>query len=277
MDNDAVRLMAGALTGYALNFSSAVAILIVGWLAAGWVRRGIAGTLDRVPRMDATLKPIIANMGRYGVLILVVIAVLARFGVQTASVITILGAGALAIGLALQGTLSNIAAGFMLLLLRPFRVGEYIDAEGIAGTVSEVGLFTTQLKTFDGVFVSAPNSKLWNSTIRNYSRLPSRRVDLAVGVGYADDIEKGMSVLLDLLKGDSRVLAEPAPEVMVTALGESAVNLNMRCWVGRGDYWAVLYDITQGAKAALETAGLTIPFPQRDVHLHRSDDSPENP
>ncbi len=269
--------MSGTLTGYVLNFSSAVAILIVGWLAAGWVRRGIAGTLDRVPRMDATLKPIIANMGRYGVLILVVIAVLARFGVQTASVITILGVAALAIGLALQGTLSNIAAGFMLLLLRPFRVGESIDAEGIAGSVSEIGLFTTQLKTFDGIFISAPNSKLWNSTIRNYSRLPSRRIDLAVGVGYADDIEKGMSVLLDLLKEDSRVLAEPAPEVMVTALGESAVNLNMRCWVGRGDYWAVLYDITQGAKAALETAGLTIPFPQRDVHLHHSDGPPENP
>lgn len=216
-------------------------------------------------------------MGRYGVLILVVIAVLARFGVQTASVITILGAAALAIGLALQGTLSNIAAGFMLLLLRPFRVGEYIDAEGVAGTVTEIGLFTTQIRTFDGVFVSAPNSKLWNSTIRNYSRLPTRRIDLAVGVGYADDIEKGMSVLLDLLKADSRVLAEPAPELMVETLGESAVNLNMRCWVGRGDYWAVLFDMTQGAKAALETAGLTIPFPQRDVHLHRSGGPPENP
>ncbi len=267
--------MAVALTGYLLNFSSAVAILIVGWWTAGWVRRGIAATLDRIPSMDATLKPIIANTGRYGVLILVVIAVLARFGVQTASVITVLGAATLAIGLALQGTLSNIAAGFMLLLLRPFRVGEYIDSEGIAGTVSEVGLFTTQLETFDGVFVSSPNSKLWNSTILNYSRLPNRRIDLAVGVSYTDDIEKGLSVLLDLLKGDSRVLAEPVPAVMVMALGESAVSLNMRCWVGRGDYWAVRFDITQGAKVALETAGLTIPFPQHDVHLHRLDDPPE--
>lgn len=254
---------------YALDIVGAVILLIAGWLVAGWVRRGLMRLMDRSRRVDPTLKPLLAGIAHYTVLILVLIAVLAQFGVQTTSIIAVLGAAGIAVGLALQGTLSNIAAGAMLLTLRPFGVGDYIDADGIAGSVDEIGLFTTQLTTFDGVYVSAPNGQIWNRTIRNYSRLPTRRLDVAVGVSYGDDVERGLEVLRALLEEDERVLAEPAPQVMVKGLGESSVDLNMRCWVNAGDYFALTWDLNRLAKQRLEAAGLTIPFPQRDVHVFR--------
>ena len=221
----------------------------------------------RLPQADATVSRFLASISRYLVLIVVLIAVLAQFGVQTASILAVLGTAGLAIGLALQGTLSNIAAGVMLLFLRPIKVGEYVDAGGIAGTVDEVGLFSTQLTTFDGVYIQVPNGQIWNSAIKNYSRLPTRRVDVPVGVSYGDDIEKALGVLLSHLQNEPRVLAEPAPEVMVLALADSSVNLNMRCWTNASDYWALRFDLTKAAKELVEGAGCTIPYPQRDVHV----------
>ena len=171
---------------------------------AGWARRGVLGALDRVPRVDETLKPFIANVARYSILTFVLIAVLAQFGVHTASIIAVLGTAGLAIGLALQGTLQNFAAGIMLLFLRPFRVRDYIDAEGLAGTIDEVGLFITHMHSYDGIYVQVPNSKLWNHAIRNYSRLPTRRLDIVVGISYADDIDKTQAALMNLLENDAR-------------------------------------------------------------------------
>jgi len=252
---------------YGLDLLGAIVLLVGGWVVANWAKRSMLRVLDRAPRIDATLKPFFANLVRYLILILVLVAVLAQFGVQTASIIAVLGAAGLAVGLALQGTLQNIAAGIMLLFLRPFRTGDYIDAEGIAGTINEIGFFTTHMTTFDGVYVEVPNSQIWNRSIKNFSRLPTRRLDVVVGISYGDDIDKAQSVLLDLLRSDERVHSDPEPQVLVTALADSSVNLNLRCWTDAANYWALLFDMNKAAKQRLDAEGITIPFPQRDVHL----------
>lgn len=249
------------------DLAAAIVILVAGYMLADWAQRATRRVLDQSPRLDDTFKPFIANVVRYAILIFVVIAVLGRFGVQTASIIAALGVAGLAIGLALQGTLSNLAAGLMLLFLRPFRIGEFIDAGGIAGSVEEIGLFATRLRTADGIFIHVPNSTLLNGSIRNFSRNPTRRVDIAVGVAYGDDTDKALEVALAMLKGESRILNDPAPQAMVSALDDSAVIISLRGWVQAGDYWPVLFDLNRNIKRAIETAGLTIPFPQRDVHL----------
>ncbi len=264
---DSLQKVADMLAAYALDILGAVAIIVIGWIAANWLQKMVRRTLDRSRLIDTTLKPFLASLVRYAVLVFVVIAVLAQFGVQTTSIIALLGAAGLAVGLALQGTLSNIAAGVMLLFLRPFKVGDYIDADGIAGTVDAIGLFICEMHTFDGVYISVPNATVWNRTIKNYSRLPSRRVDVTVGISYGDNVEKAMAVLKDLIASDGRTLADPAPEVMVTALADSSVNINMRCWVDASDYWAMLFDLNKNAKLRLDAEGITIPFPQRDVHI----------
>ena len=257
---------------YGLDLLGALVILIAGWALAGWVRRRLLRVLDRTPRVDQTLRPVIASVVRYAILVFVLIAVLARFGVQTTSVIALLGAAGLAVGLALQGTLQNIAAGIMLLFLRPFRVGDYIDAEGLSGTVGEIGLFTTEMRTYQGIYLEVPNAKLWNRAILNYSRVEARRLDIVVGISYGDDIDKAQAALLDLMTSDSRANAEPEPQVMVKELADSSVNLNLRCWAAPGDYWGLLFDLNKAIKQRLDAEGITIPFPQRDVHLHKTAD-----
>ncbi len=252
---------------YGLEILGALIILIGGWVVAGWVHRRLLRVLGRAPRVDETLKPVIANIVRYAILVFVLIAVLAQFGVQTTSMIAVLGAAGLAIGLALQGTLQNISAGIMILFLRPFRVGDYIDAEGLAGTVNEIGLFTTQMRSYDGIYVEVPNGQLWSRAITNYSRVTERRLDLGVGIGYGDDIDKAQAALMDLLVNDERINDDPAPEVMVKELGDSSVNLNLRCWTDPGDYWSLRFDLTKAVKQRLDAEGISIPFPQRDVHL----------
>ncbi len=256
------------LVTYLLNIIGALIILILGKIFANWFTRLVNRGMERVPGLDTTLKPLILNIIRYSIYVFVVAAVLAQFGVQTASIITVLGAAGLAIGLALQGTLSNIASGVMLILLSPLKVGEYIDAEGVAGTVVEVGLFSTNLKTFDGIYVSVPNSTLWSSTIRNYSRFPTRRIDSVVGISYEDDVDKAIEALLEVLRLESRVLENPAPKVLVDELADSSVNLKMRCWVASKDFWDVSFELRRESKLKLESSGFTIPFPQRDVHLY---------
>jgi len=220
-----------------------------------------------VPQMDSTLTPFIAGTTRYVVLAFVIVAVLAQFGVQTTSIIAALGAVGLGIGLALQGTLSHIAAGIMLLVLRPFRVNEYIDADGIGGTVVEIGLFATEMRTFDGVYQHVPNGTLLNRSIKNYSRNPTRRIDIPVGISYGDDVEEALAIAKSVLDAEPRLLADPPAETMVVALGDSSVNMNMRCWVNAGDYWSVLFGLTKTIKQRFDAEGITIPFPQRDLHI----------
>ena len=256
-----------AIGVFGLDIVAAIAILIVGWIVAGWARNLTVRGLERTSKVDRTLRGFLANFVRYAILAFVLIAVLNRVGVQTASIIAVIGAAGLAIGLALQSTLQNIAAGLMLLLLRPFKADEYVDAGGIAGTIVDMGLFTTEMRTVDGLYMNVPNSSLWNKPITNYSRNPTRRLDIAVGVSYSDDIDGAMKVLAGLMADDKRVLTDPAPEVMVTKLGDSAVEITMRCWMSGGDYWGVRFDLTKAAKNAVEKAGYSIPFPQHDVHL----------
>lgn len=254
-------------TLYGLDIVGALAILILGWMAAGWIRNLVSRALGKVPNMDETLRPFLSNIVRWIVLAFVIVAVLNQFGVETTSIIAVLGAAGLAIGLALQGTLSNVAAGVMLLILRPFKAGDFVSAGSLSGTIVEIGLFTSELKTGDGIYIMAPNSQIWNTTITNFSRNATRRIDILVGVAYDDDIDVAQKALQDLMEGNELVVADPAPMTMVMSLGDSSVNINMRCWVKTDDYWAALWALNKGAKLAVEAAGCSIPFPQRDVHL----------
>ena len=252
------------------RFVGAVMLLVVGWWFASRARRAVARMLAAQSRIEPTFSGVVASLVRYSILIVVVVAVLAQLGIQTTSILAALGAAGLAIGLAIQGTLSNIAAGMMLLWLRPFRVGDYIDTGSAAGTVQELGLFATELHSWDGIYQFVPNSELWNKKLINYSRLPTRLNDLAFGVDYGDDLDKGMAALLAAAGEDKRVMSDPAPQAFVDQLGDSAVVLRLRVWSSNDDYWDVRRALTKNGKAALEAAGLSIPFPQRDVHLKQA-------
>lgn len=260
------------VTALGVNLVSALVLIVIGWSVAGWAQRAIRRGLGRFRDIDRTLVGVVAGVVRYFILVTVLVMVLARFGVQTASILAALGAIGLAVGLALQGTLANIAAGVMLLVLRPFRIGDYVSANGHDGTVEEIGLFTTEMTTFDGIYQSVPNSAIWGGRIVNYTRNPSRRHDILVGISYRDDIDRAQEILLAVLEGDERVLDEtrgPAgPQVLVRELADSSVTLGLRFWTATGDFWPADSDLRKAAKQALDANGITIPFPQRDVHLH---------
>ncbi|MCT8990908.1 mechanosensitive ion channel [Chelativorans sp. SCAU2101] len=258
---------------YSFSVLGAIILIIAGFIVAGALQRWTYRGLGRFPSFDETLRRFLSKVIRYSVLVLVGVTVLAQFGVQTASIIAALGAVGLAIGLALQGTLQNIAAGIMLLVLKPFRVGEYIDAGGIAGTVQEIGLFATELTTFDGVYVLTPNSELWNRAVTNYSRNPTRRHDLAIRIGFEDDINRACDILMELALADKRVLAVPAPETMVTEIRDSDVIVNLRYWTAASDYWSVRFALNKAAKLAFDKNGITIPYPQHSVHYTPRDAS----
>jgi len=253
---------------YLITVASAIAVLIVGMIIAGLLQRWTRTALSKVRGFDDTLRLFIGKVVKYITMILVFVTVLAQFGVQTTSIIAALGAAGLAIGLALQGTLANIAAGIMMLVLRPFQVGDYIDADGVGGTIEEIGLFVCTLRTADGVYLCAPNNKIWNSVIINYSRNNTRRVELVMGIGYEDDIEQAMKILMDLAHADERVLKDPDPVTMVKSLDDSAVSVALRAWTRTDDFWGLNWELTKRAKESFDTAGISIPFPQRDVHLY---------
>lgn len=262
-----IPLVSTLLARWGLKVLGAIVVLFIGRQAARWIRRGVRVALER-GKMDPTLIPFISSLAYYLVLAFVLIAVLGMVGIQTASIIAVLGAAGLAVGLALQGTLSNFASGVMLLVFRPFRVGDYIEAAGEGGTVRAVGIFTTTLTTPDNVGIVIPNTAVWGSTIKNYAAQETRRLDLMVGISYGDDIGSAMDTIHRVLGADSRVLADPAPVVGAHELGDSSVNLVVRPWCRRDDYWQLRWDLTRALKEELERAGCTIPFPQRDVHLH---------
>ncbi|WP_296994982.1 mechanosensitive ion channel family protein [Thalassospira sp. UBA1131] len=264
------EMLKGFALGFGLDLLGAVLILIVGWWAAGRAAALVRHSLKNTKFVDATLKPLASSIVRYVILIFVIVAVLSNFGVETTSIIAVLGAAGLAIGLALQGTLSNIAAGVMILILRPLKIDEFIEAGSISGTVVEITLFTTLLKTPDGVFISAPNSQIWNSAIKNYSRNPTRRLDIKVGIAYDDDVDAALEFLKNLVASDERVLKDPEPMSFVATLGESSVDLTARGWVATSEFWPTFFDLTRKSKTELEAAGFSIPFPQRDLHVIES-------
>jgi small conductance mechanosensitive channel len=253
-------------TAFALSLVSAVIILIAGYTLAGWAARAVRTRLEDAARFDATLIPVLGQVVRYIILGFTLVLVLAQFGVQTASLIAVIGAAGLAIGLALQGTLQNVAAGLMLLILRPFQVGDWIEAAGKSGTAEEIGLFMTKLKDFEGMFIAVPNSKIWADTIVNYTRNPYRRLVLEAGISYDDDIDRARDVLRAMVEADDRVLREPdPPQVLVSSYGDSSVNLQIRAWTLNEAYWPVRFDINRAIKHALDEARITIPYPHRHV------------
>jgi small conductance mechanosensitive channel len=256
---------------YSFSILGAILLLIAGFIVARWVEKWSYRGFGEIRGFDETLRRFLSKALRYAVLVLVLVTVLAQFGVQTASIIAALGAAGLAIGLALQGTLQNIAAGIMLLVLKPFRVGEFISAGSVSGTIVEIGLFATEVQMLDGVYVLAPNSELWNTPVTNYSRNPRRRNDLTIGIGYSDDIDLAKKLLLELATGDERVLSDPAPEAFVIELGDSAVNVTCRYWTMTPEWWQTRLDLTKAAKQAFDANGITIPFPQRDIHYYPVD------
>ncbi|MDI7861128.1 mechanosensitive ion channel [Rhizobiaceae bacterium n13] len=257
---------------YAFSILGAIILLLVGWLLAGLFQRWSLRGLARVRGIDLALAQFFSSIVRYGVLVIVFVTVLGQFGVQTASIIAALGAVGLAIGLALQGTLQNIAAGIMLLVLRPFRVGEYIETADVAGTVIEIGLFATELRTIDGLYRLAPNSTLWNTPVTNYSRQDTRRHDLQVGIGYDDDIELAMRTMMSLAEAEKRILADPPPSVFIDNLGDSAVMLTLRYWVASPDWWDTTREMIKRVKQSFDKLGISIPYPQ--VTYHNAPPSP---
>jgi len=258
-------MVVALVTSYGLSVIGAVVILIVGFVIAGWVRRSVEKGLSKFRKVDETLRSFFSSLAYYAVIVFTIIAVLSQFGVETTSFIAVLGAAGLAIGLALQGTLSNVAAGVMLLLFRPFKVGDYVEGGGLAGTVKDISLFVTELATPDNVQIIAPNAQLWGSAIKNYSFHPTRRVDIVIGIAYEDDVEKALGAIVEESKKDSRVLADPAPMAAVTDLGDSSVNFTVRVWCNAADYWDLKFDLTKNLKNRMDAEGITIPYPQRTV------------
>jgi small conductance mechanosensitive channel len=256
------------LTVYGLKVLAALAIFIIG----RWVAKGVRKLVERIMtkgKVDPTLITFTSNMTYIALLAFIVIAALGQLGIQTTSFIAILGAAGLAVGLALQGSLSNFAAGFLLIIFRPFKVGDLIEAAGVFGVVEAIQIFTTQLKTGDNKTVIIPNAKLTDDNIVNWTVKGTRRVDMVFGIGYDDDIDKARSLMADIIAKDSRVLKTPEPQISVSELADSSVNFVVRPWVKVEDYWGVHFDLTEKIKKAFDANGVSIPFPQRDVHVYQ--------
>ncbi|MCK8781678.1 mechanosensitive ion channel family protein [Rhizobium sp. NTR19] len=262
---------------YSFSVIGAIILLILGWLISRVVSRWAHNGLSRIHGIDATLSQFFANIIRYAIMVLVIVMVLGQFGVQTASILAALGAIGLAVGLALQGTLQNIAAGIMLLVLRPFRVGESIETGNIQGIVVDVGLFATELKTSDGVYRLAPNSTLWNVPITNYSRRPTRRNEISVRIEATDDLARAQAKLMALAGRDKRVLRDPPPVVYVADFDAGGATITLRYWTSSSDWWISSRELTKAAKLAFGKQPEGIPDPQVSSHDAPGESGPPAP
>jgi len=269
---ESLPMLMPLITTWALRLVVGITLLIVGRMVAGLTRRLLKKGMTAA-EVDPTLVPFLASSGYYLVMVVVIIAFLGIVGIQTASLVAVLGAAGLAVGLALQGTLSNVAAGVMLLVFRPFRVGDFVEAGGATGSVEAIRLFTTTMNTGDNVEITVPNSAVWGGVVKNYTANATRRNDMVVGISYEDDIGVAVQTLTTILSADARVLADPAPVVAVSELGDSSVNFVVRPWCKREDYWALRWDLQRAFKEQLEAAGCSLPYPQRDVHRFQSPDA----
>ena len=257
--------------GDLIQFGKTIVLVLV-VIAAAWVISRITGRavkklVAKFPALDEALAQVLGNVARVLIWLLAFLIVLDLFGVNTASILTVLGAAGLAIGLAMKDSLSNIAAGLMLLILRPYKIGDYVDCGSGSGTIKEMGLFSTILETVDGLFIAAPNSSVFGAPVKNYSRNPLRRADITVGVSYGDSLAKAIEVLQTLMAQNEKILKDPAQQVLVSDLSDSSVKLTLRYWTKSGDYWEVYWAVKAQLKPAIEGAGLTIPFPQRVVTM----------
>lgn len=251
-----------------IKLATALAIFLVG----KFIIRLVVGAIRKVMRkqdVDKTLETFICNLVRVVLLVVVIIAAIGALGVETTSFIAIFGAAGLAVGLALQGSLSNFASGVLIVLFRPYKVGDFIEAAGIAGVVEQVQILTTVLKTGDNKQIIVPNSQIMDSIITNYSANDTRRIDMVIGVSYDDDLDKVRRTLEELVANEERILDDPAPKIAVSELADSSVNFVLRPWVQSVDYWNVTFDLTEAIKKRFDKEGISFPFPQRDVHLYK--------
>jgi small conductance mechanosensitive channel len=258
----------GGLVPLVFSAIKALVVLIIGWIVAGSVGGIIRHRLHSVPQMDQTLGNFLASLAKWVILLMVLVAVLGMFGIQATSLVAVLGAATLAIGLALQGTLSDLAAGFMLILFRPYKIGQYVDIDGTSGTVKDLNLFITELVTVDNVQVIIPNGKAWGAIITNYSAHDTRRCDLMFGIDYGDSADVAMKIILDLAKAEPRIHDDPAPWVRVTNLGDSSVDITARLWCDAADYWELKFDMIKSVKEAFDDKGISIPYPHT-VEIHK--------
>ncbi len=255
------------LAFYGLKILAAIVIFIVG----RWIARALKNVIKRMMtkgNVDDILVSFVGNLTYIALLAFVIIAALNQLGIQTTSFIAVIGAAGLAVGLALQGSLANFAAGVLMIIFRPFKAGDYIEGAGVAGVVEKVHIFTTQIKTPDNKTIIIPNGKLMGDNITNYSTKDTRRVDMVIGVGYGDDLKKVREILEDILAKDDRILEDPAPTIGVLELGDNSVNFAVRPWVKTQDYWGAYFDVTETVKRRFDEEGISIPYPQRDVHLY---------
>ncbi len=251
---------------YGMRIIGAIAILVIGL----WLSKKITKTVTKILRknkIDETLVRFISSLTYIALVAFVILATISEVGIETTSIVAILGAASFAIGLALQGSLSNFAAGVMLIVFHPFKVGEYIEAAGVKGSVEEIGVFVTRLLTPDNKVIYVPNSKLFGDVITNYSEREIRRVDMVFGISYTDDIDKAKRIISDVLGSHPKVLKDPEPMIVVSELADSSVNFAVRPWVKTEDYWTVFFEITETIKKRFDAEGISIPFPQTDVHL----------
>jgi len=256
------------LTRYGVKLLGAIAVLIVGLIVIKWLTRLMVKLMKR-GNMNESLIPFLKSMTNILLKAMLIISVMGMVGIQMTSFIAVLGAAGLAVGMALQGTLQNFAGGVMILLFKPYQVGDFIEAQGYMGTVKEIQIFTTHLLTPDNRKVIIPNSPLATNALTNFSAMPTRRIDFSFGIGYGDDIDKAKDILMKLAQKDDRVLKEDnPPEVYVEALADSSVNLKLRTWVKSEDYWGLWFDTHEAVKKQYDAAGISIPFPQQDVHLY---------
>lgn len=263
-----LETLKGWLALYGLRVIGSIAILFIGRLVARGVKK-LLKRLLRKHKVDETLVSFTASVSYVALMAFIIIAALGQLGVQTASFVAVLGATGLAVGLALQGSLANFAAGVLMIIFKPFKVGDYIEGAGTAGTVEAIGVFTTELKTPDNRRVVVPNGKITGDNITNYSARELRRVDIVAGVSYGDDIDRVRGVLQDILASDERVLADPAPTIAVMKLNDSSVDFAVRPWVKTPDYWGVFFSLQEQIKKRFDAEGISIPYPQRDVHLYK--------
>ncbi|MBO9473017.1 mechanosensitive ion channel [Shimia sp. R10_1] len=239
----------------------ALVVLVIGWMVAGSVSRMVRNRVNKTPEIDQTLGNFAASIVRWVILLMVLVAILGIFGIEATSLVAMLGAATLAIGLAMQGTLSDLAAGFMLILFRPYKIGQYVDVGGTAGTVVDLNLFVTEMVTPDNVQIIIPNGQAWGSIITNFSAHDTRRVDVVFGIDYGDDAEKAKKIIIDTAYADERVLRDPEGWARVTNLGDSSVDITMRVWCKAEDYWELKFALTQAIKEAFDKDGISIPYP----------------
>ncbi len=271
LDNvDTTELLNTIVIPWGIKIIMALAIFYVGRMVVGIIV-GIVGRTMRTQEVDEMLVRFVLSIVRWLLLLFVIIAALSQLGIQTTSLIALLAAAGLAIGLSLQSSLSNFASGIMILVFRPFSKGDFVEAGGASGTIDSITIFTTTMTTSDNKEIIIPNSAVMGGNITNYSARPTRRVDMVFGISYDDDLRQAKQLLEEIIAADDRVLADPAPRIVVGELADSSVNFLVRPWVKAEDYWGLYWDTTETVKLKFDAAGLTIPYPQMDLHMHKSE------